>query len=178
MGQKRVTEEGEVGRREINQFNKQRASYPRISCTGGIMWLGNLAQRSGSWWSHQSQSEAKAWFLLSSNGSLPTRRGRIERSKCCRRLILFSASRKCSRSTFSEKSQPTQWALPAGALSSPLTWGLHCPWYFLTGPGHPAAVRHTAADLGGEVFPLVSFPWASLAKWIGSFDSHSITTMF
>lgn len=48
MWRERVTEEGKLGRREINQFNKQRASYPRISCTGGIMWFGNLAQRSGS----------------------------------------------------------------------------------------------------------------------------------
>lgn len=177
MWQERVTEEGKLGRREINQFNKQRASYPRISCTGGIMWFGNLAQRGGSWWSLQSQSEAKAWFLLSSDGSLPTGRGQIEKSKRCHRLILCCASRKCRRSTFSEKTQPTPRALPTEALSSHSPGVLTFPdisWHsFET----PPAERHMD-DLGGEVFPMVSFPWASLAKQIDSFDSHSKTAMF
>lgn len=68
-----VTEEG--GRKERNKSDRQTKSQliqeesPLL--WGGIMLLVNPAQRDRPLWSHQSLSEAKAWFSLSPNGSLP-----------------------------------------------------------------------------------------------------------
>lgn len=163
----------ELGRGEINQISKQRAtSLRRITSTGGIMLLGNSAQGDGSLWSHQSQSEAKAWFVLSPNGSLPTGQGSELRYWSLSRdnpLLCLLQGQPASFRGLSQRNhtEATPEAILTGPQLSTLSPGL---WFFLTfldSPSSPSwlagaslpAVCNTTSDPGGEVLPRISSSW-------------------
>lgn len=152
-----VTEEG--GRKERNKSDQQTKSQliqEESPLLGGITLLGNSAQRDRSLWSHQSRSEAKAWFSLSTNGSLPAPRmeGGIEISKLCQKIIFFRASWKHSLPPYKEfLREIAQRPLKKPSLGQHVFHTQSGTWIFLAISWHhlktqPARIVRVGADPG------------------------------